>query len=349
MNNKIKIGMIGAAFIGEIHIDAYKRSSDLCEVVAVCDKNEELGQKFAKKHGIFHVYTDVDEIITCDDVDVIDICLPNFLHSEIAIKAFETGKHVICEKPLATTLEDGKKMLVAANESGKYLYYAEDWLFAPAIVRAREIIDQGGIGKPLYIKAKEVHNGSHSPFATKIKFCGGGCMIHLGVHPVGFLLALKGEVKEVFGMTTGGKEQNFVHHDFEGEDWAAALIKFDDNTIALVEANYITTGGMQSQVEIYGEEGLLNVDLTMSSPIKAYSRVGFDYAVEKADTTKGWTRPAVDERYNLGYIGEIRHFLECIRKNIPAMKGLRGEDGYKILQVIFDIYRSSKEGVSIKY
>jgi len=347
--DRIKIGMIGAAFIAEIHIDAYKRSADLCEVVAVCDKNEELGRKFAKKHEIARIYTDADEMMACDDIEVIDVCVPNFLHSQMTIKAFEAGKNVICEKPLATTLEDGKRMLEAAAKVSKHLYYAEDWLFAPAVVRAREIINQGGIGRPLYIKAKEVHNGSHSPFAKKLKFCGGGSMIHLGVHPIGFLLALKGGVKEIIGMTTGGKEKNFVHHDFEGEDWAVALIKFDDDTTALVEANYITTGGMQSQIEIYGEEGLLNIDLTMSSPIKAYSRPGFDYAVEKADTSRGWTRPAVDERFMLGYIGEIRHFLECIYKNVPAMKGLRGEDGYMTLQVIFDIYRSAREGVSIKY
>ncbi|MBE3573673.1 MAG: Gfo/Idh/MocA family oxidoreductase [Moorella humiferrea] len=344
---KVKVGLLGAAFSAELHIDGYLRCQELSRVVAVCDRNLELARDFARRYNIPYAFGDADEMFALSEIDVIDICLPNFLHCEMAEKAFSAGKHVISEKPLATSVEEAERMVEAAQKAHKQLFYAEDWLFAPALLRAQELINQGAIGKPLFIKAKESHSGSHSPFAKKLRFCGGGAMIHLGVHPIGFLLALKGMPTAVMAMTTGGGSANFVHRDMEGEDWAAALLRFADGTTAIAEANYITLGGMNDIIEFYGTEGRLHIDLTMSSPITAYSRVGFDYAVEKAETTIGWTKPAVDERLMLGYIGEIRHFMSCLQEDKPAMKGLRGEDGLEVLKVIEAIYRSAREGRQI--
>ena len=125
------------------------------------------------------------------EVDLVDICMPNFLHHAVAMKAVEKGRHIVCEKPLATTLEDGREIIETAEKLGKRVYYAEDWLGAPALQKALQIVREGGIGEVKFMRLRECHNGSHSPFAQTIRYCGGGCMIHLGVHPVGFMLALK--------------------------------------------------------------------------------------------------------------------------------------------------------------
>jgi len=344
---KVKVGLVGAAFAAGLHIDAYSRCQDISEVIAVCDKNIELARNFANKFGIAYVFDNADDLLKLPDIDVVDICLPNFLHCEIAVKAFSAGKHVISEKPLGISVEEAESMVAASKQAGKQLFYAEDWMFAPALIRAQEIIDQGAIGNVLFIKAKEAHNGSHSPFAQKIKFCGGGCMIHLGIHPLGFLHAIKGMPTEVVAMTSGGLDKNFVHKGMEGEDWGAALLRFADGSTALAEANYVTTGGMVDVVEFYGSEGRLNVDLTMGSPLTAYSRPGFDYAVEKADTTKGWTKPAVDEKLMLGYVGEIRHFMTCVLEDKSAMKGLTGQDGLQVLKILAAIYESARTGCKV--
>ncbi len=345
--NKVRVGLVGAAFAASLHIDAYLRCRDISEVVAVCDKNGEAARKFAAQYDIGRVTEDVDMLLAMPDIDVIDICLPNFLHCEMAERALAAGKHVISEKPLGITVEEAERMVNASRQAGKLLFYAEDWMFSPALIRAQELVNQGAIGNLLFIKAKECHNGSHSPFAQTIRFCGGGCMIHLGVHPIGFIYALKGMPTEIMAMTSPGKDKNLVHKGMEGEDWGAALMRFADGTVAIAEANYVTTGGMQDIIELYGSEGRLHVDLTMSSPITAYSRVGFDYAVEKADTTQGWTRPAVDEKLMLGYIGEIRHFMTCVQENKQAMRGLAGEDGLQVMKILSAIYRSAREGCKV--
>jgi predicted dehydrogenase len=346
MQRKVKIGLIGSAFCAELHIEGFRKAADISEVVAVCARNREKAEAFAGKHGIRKVYSNYHELLQDEEVEVADICLPNFLHAQVAIEAFNAGKNVICEKPLATTLEDARGMLDAAAKSGKTLFYAEDWLFSPVFLRAIELIEEGAIGRPLFFKAKESHSGSHSPFAQTIEYCGGGAMIHLGIHPLGLLLALNGRPTEVMAMASGGLDSNLMHKKMEGEDWASALIKFENGATAIVEANYITKGGMHDILEVYGSEGMINVNL-MNNPIKIFSLPGFSYAVEKAEITQGWSCPAVDEKLMLGYVGEIRHFMECMLTGAEPKRGLRGVDGYEAMRLCFDIYKSAREGTKV--
>jgi myo-inositol 2-dehydrogenase/D-chiro-inositol 1-dehydrogenase len=350
MGEKVKVIIVGAAFSADLHMDGYARCKDIAEIVAICDKDLSRVDALTERYGLedcksYDNYKTAIAEISCD---LVDICMPNYLHHDVALAAFNKGRHVIAEKPLATTVEDAIAMVKAAEKAGKKLYYAEDWLFAPAINKVLSIIEEGAIGKTMYIRARECHGGSHSPFAQKIKYCGGGCMIHLGIHPIGFIMALKnGRWIELVAMTSGGLNSNFLHQKMEGEDWAACIIKFDDGTSALLESNYLTMGGMEDVIDIYGTTGCLHVDLTFSSAINCYSIPGLNYTVEKAEITTGWSKPAVDEKFNLGYVGEIRHFLECCLKNQDAKIGLRGIDGLEALKVVGLIYKSAKEGIKI--
>lgn len=350
MGKKVRVLLVGAAFSADLHMDGYSRCTDIAEVVAICDKDASRVKSLAQRYGLggYKVYDNYERAVDETECDLVDICMPNFLHHDVALAAFKKGRDVISEKPLATTAEDAAEMVEAACKAGRKLYYAEDWLFAPALNKALSIIEEGAIGKPLYIRARECHCGSHSPFAQTIKYCGGGSMVHLGIHPVGFVLALKnGRWTELTAMTSGGLQENLIHKGMEGEDWAACMIKFDDGTSALLEANYLTTGGMEDVIDIYGEKGCMHLDLTFSSAIKCYSIPGLSYTVEKAEITTGWSKPAVDEKFNLGYVSEIRHFMECCLKNEDAKTGLRGIDGLEALKVINFIYKSAKEGTRI--
>jgi len=350
MGKKVRILMVGAAFSADLHMDAYARSTDIAQIVAICDKDLKRVESLAQRYGLtdYAAYDDYEKAIEEVDCDLVDICLPNFLHHWAAMIAFKKGKHVISEKPLATTVEDAEEMVRAAEKAGKKLYYAEDWMFAPALSKAWSIVEEGAIGTPLYIRARECHSGSHSPFAQTIKYCGGGCMVHLGCHPVSFLLGLKNnQWTELVAMTSGGGDNNFIHKKMEGEDWSACIIKFADGTSALLEANYITVGGMEDVIDIYGTKGRMHIDLTFSSAINCFSIPGVSYTVEKAEITTGWSKPAVDEKFNLGYVNEIRHFIECALENKDAKIGLRGIDGLETLKVINLIYKSAREGIKI--
>lgn len=351
MNRKIKVLLVGAAFSADLHADAYSRIRDKVEIVAIVDKAVEKVHTLASQYNFtnYRAYNNFEEAIAEVDCDVVDVCMPNFLHHAVTIAALRKGRDVICEKPLATTVEDAREMVQTAKQLGRHIYYAEDWLGSPALTKAMEIVDSGAIGELKFVRARECHSGSHSPFAQTIEYCGGGCMVHLGVHPVGFMLAIKeNRWSELVAMTSGGSEKNLIHKTMEGEDWAGALMRFADGTTAVLESNYVTNGGMEDSIDFYGTKGCLHVDLTFSSPISGFSIPGFDYTVEKAEVTTGWARPAVDEKYNLGYVAEIEHFVDCVAADKEAKVGLRGIDGLETLEVINLIYKSSREGISIK-
>lgn len=348
--DKTRVLLLGAAFSADLHVDGYARIKDRAQIVAIADKDEGRIHDLAKRYGIegYDTYTSYEEAIEQVDCDLVDICLPNFLHHDPAMRALRKGRDIISEKPLATTVENAEEMVSLAKEKGLHIYYAEDWLFSPAIRKALRMVSDGGIGKQVFIRARECHSGSHSPFAQTIRYCGGGSMIHLGIHPVGLMLSLKNnEWTELSAMTSGGSEQNLIHKTMEGEDWAAAMMRFGDGTTALLEGNYVTSGGMEDIIDIYGTEGCLHLDLTFTSAIKGYSISGFDYTVEKAEITTGWSRPSVDERFNLGYADEIAYFVECCRQGKDADMGMRGVDGLETLKVINYIYQSAREGRTI--
>lgn len=340
---KLKIGIIGSKFAAMLHAESYKRCSSVVmhSIAAIDNLNE-----FADEYQIPNRYSDYREMFEKEDLDLISVCVPNYLHRDVVVAAAEAGKKaIICEKPLATSIEDAQEMVKICRDKQVKLMYAEDWIFAPALIRAREICQEGGIGDILYVKAKETHNGSHSVFAQQKKYCGGGSMIHLGIHPVGFLPWLTGQdITHVMGMKTEGAEKNLLHKDYTGEDWAAALVMLENGTRGFVEGNYITCGGMDDKIEIYGTEGNIHIDLTKGSSLSVYSRPGYEYAVEKADFTHGWTKPAVDEFMSLGYVNEIAHFVDCVQNDKQPQKGMRGVDGIKALAVIFAIYESAEKG-----
>ncbi|MCX7787431.1 MAG: Gfo/Idh/MocA family oxidoreductase [Spirochaetes bacterium] len=338
----IRIGIVGSKFAAAFHTEVWQMLSG-AKVVAIAARNPEQRDSFQKKYGIPKAYTLLQELLADPEVDVVDICLPNYLHAETAIKTMEAGKDVICEKPFATTLAEGEKVVEVQKKTGRRFFYAEDWIFAPALLRAEQILKEGGIGKPFYFKGKETHNGSHSPYARTIQYCGGGAMIHLGVHAIGYFYHLLGLPEKVVGLCNGGGQNNYMHTQIEGEDWSAAFLLYKDGTRALVEGNYITRGGMEDVVEVYGSEGRIRVDLTFGSPLSVFSLKGISYAVEKAEFTQGWTKPAIDEYESLGYKRELAHFLACLKGEETQARGTTAEAGFDVLRIIDAIYRSNRE------
>ncbi len=343
---EVNIGIVGAKFAADFHVRTWKRITG-ANVISVANRTKETREEFMKTHAIPKGYESYMQLINDPDVQVVDICLPNYMHAEVAIAAMEAGKDVICEKPLAANLKDAERIVKVHAKRGVKFFYAEDWIFAPALRRAIAIIEEGGIGEVLYSKGKESHSGSHSLYAQKVEYCGGGAIIHLAVHPIGFFYHLFGMPVSVNGRVSGGGSNNLLHPEFEGEDWGIGMLSYDDGKEVLVEGNYITRGGMDDAVEIYGSEGVIKVDLTFGNPLSVFSMKGYGYAIEKAEFTQGWTKPAVDEHSSLGYRDELEFFLSCIREDKEQVRGTTAEDGFNILRIVDAIYRSNREGKRI--
>ena len=123
MDKKIRILITGAAFSADLHMDGYARCKDIAQIVAICDKDINKVNSLAERYGLkdYITYGNYEKAIDEAECDLVDICLPNYLHHDVALAAFRKGKHVIAEKPLATTVEDATDMIKAAEIAGKKL------------------------------------------------------------------------------------------------------------------------------------------------------------------------------------------------------------------------------------
>jgi len=331
--NRVGIGLVGTGFLAEVYARCYKRIPD-AEVVAVFSKTEAHAKAFAEKYGVDSWHTDYEKMLKLDEVDCVNICLPNYLHAEATVASAEHGKHVLCTKPLATTLTDANKMLGACERAGVTLMYGENWLFTPGVARVRTLIAEGALGKLLAVEAREQHGGTHSPYATTKRFCGGGVLLHMAVHPIGLILDLmRRPVERVYA------EIGNLLHEIEVEDYAVLLMRFLGGGSGIAQSNYITKGGMQDRVEVYGTEGMLFLDMTHVSPLRVYSDAGYTYVVEKASTSKGWTFPVLDETIQYGFQAMLEHFTQCLLENEESKA--TGEFGRKVLEVVFAGYESA--------
>src|SRR5215210_4730862 len=151
MTSPVRVGIIGSHFIAGIHAESFSRIPN-CEVVAVASPTKERVEAFAAAHGIPRSYTDCREMLALAELDVVSLALPNDLHLEATLEAAASGKHVICEKPIARTLDEADQMIAACTSARVQLFYAEELLFAPKYVRAKQLGDDGALGEVFLVK-----------------------------------------------------------------------------------------------------------------------------------------------------------------------------------------------------
>jgi len=213
MASPIRVGIIGAGFAANIHARSYRCMSRAdVRIIAVAASHGASAQAFAERYAIPQVYVDAEDLIARDDLNMIDVCVPNRLHERFVVAAAKARKHVVCEKPLTgyfggseasdpvgatpksvmfrEAMASVERMVRAAEEGGVKLMYAENWLYSPAILRAARLAEASG-GTILEIRARECHSGSHASYAKSWAGAGGGALVRLGSHPLGAALWLK--------------------------------------------------------------------------------------------------------------------------------------------------------------
>lgn len=340
---KTKVAILGAGFISDIHIESYHRFVPEAEVVAVYSRNKEKVKAFAAKHLIPSWYDDMDEIISNSGCEVVDICLPNFLHASAVLKAAAAGKHIIIEKPLAVTLEEADAMIAACKKTGVKLMYGEELCFAPKYERVRQLVNEGAVGNIYMLKQSEKHSGPHSDWFYDIKLSGGGVLMDMGCHAIAWFRWMLKNAKPVSVYATISA---VLHKErTKAEDNSVVIIEFENGVTAVAENSWAKHGGMDDKSEVHGTAGVIYADLFMGNAALAYSKDGFGYAMEKADTTVGWSFPVFEEAFNQGYPNELKHFIECVQQDKEPL--VSGEDGRAVLEIIYAAYASAAAGKKI--
>lgn len=341
---KTKVAVLGAGFVSNIHLESYHRFVPNAEVVAIYARNAEKAKAMASKYNIPQSFDSIDQIISESGCDVVDICLPNFLHAEVTLKAAAAGKHIIIEKPLSVTLEEADQMIAACKKAGVKLMYAEELCFAPKYERVRQMVNEGAIGDIYMLKQSEKHSGPHSDWFYDINQAGGGVLMDMGCHALAWCrwMLKNAKVKSVYATLSTVLHQGRTKAD----DNSVVIIEFENGVTAIAEDSWAKHGGMDDKCEVYGTGGVIYADLFMGNAAISYSKNGYGYAMEKADSTVGWSFTIFEEAFNQGYPQELKHFIDCVQNNEEPL--ITGEDGRAVLEIIYAAYASAAQGKKIQ-
>ena len=339
MDKKVGVGLVGSRFISTIHADSLKLVSD-AEIIAVMSPTEGHAKEFAEKYDIPSHFTDIDQMLGLDELDMIVIGAPNYLHCEITLKAAEAGKHIVVEKPFCLNLTEADLMIEACRKANVKLMYAEELCFTPKYVRLKSLLDEGALGKPVLLKQSEKHDGPHADHFWDVERSGGGVTMDMGCHAIQFFRWINGNdpIKSVYAQMS----TNVHHEKTRGDDNAIIILEFENGVTAIAEESWTKLGGMDDRAEIHGSEGVAYADVLQGNSIQTYSTKGIGYAVEKAGNTVGWSFTMYEETWNYGFPQEFEHFVDCVKNDRQPL--VTGEDGKAVLEVIFAAYESAGTG-----
>lgn len=338
--SKIKVGIIGSGFIADHHCYSYSLLPYV-EIVGIASNNKEEANSLMKKYDITNnYYKDYKDLLNLE-CEAVSVCIPNNLHKRITCDILNSGKHALVEKPIARNITEASEMLDVEKSSKKTIFYCENNMYAPSFSKVKQIIKEGAIGEIYMGRGKEQHTGPHSRWFYKLEDSGGGALLDLGIHDIACLVWYLGcEVREVFCQIKTIQPDRGIFGSCEVEDNAVGVLYFENDAQVIIEESWSAPGGYDMRFELYGTEGQIKVAPTFSNLMSVYSKDGYGYAVEKAETTKGWTFPVPSEAWSFGYPQEIAHFMDCILKNQKPLTD--SEYGYKTLNIVETMYRSAK-------
>ena len=349
---KVRGGIVGSGFAANLHLEGIRRvygtDVDLAGVFSPTTAN---AGRFAARHGL-HVFSSLDALL--DEVQVVHVCASPAAHEAIAIAALERGVHAIVEKPLTGWFGDGAadfhasgasmqsaldgalasidRMLAAEAKSKAMILYAENWVYAPAIQKEREIIEKTG-AQVLWMHGEEAHSGSHSKAYGYWRLNGGGALIGKGVHPLTAALYLK----RVEGRVRNGKpirpaavsarmhsltrlegfaDRGFLRTDYHDvEDFSSTHVVFEDGTVADIFASEIVMGGIHNWLEVMANNHRAVCNINPNTAMQTYNpsedQFRDIYVVEKIGTKQGWASTAPDEDFITGFPQEIEAFYRA--------------------------------------
>ena len=333
----IKVAIVGAGFIGNVHANNYNQIGN-ADVVAIVDSVEEKGKKLAKQFNA-NFYTDIDDLLKRENIDSVDICTPTFLHTEMAIKAANAGKNVFCEKPLALSLEDAGRIIEAVKKNKVKAMVGHVIRFWPEYAKAKEIVGSGQLGEPLHAFCERLavtpdwHEGNWG-FNEKYS---GGASIDLHIHDLDYLIWL-------FGKPSLIKAQGVYNEKLGGLVHIATNIEFANGKSGLAEGGWGFSGSFPFTMvlRILCEKGSIEWIFRAGKNIEERS--------QKANLTVYKSDGSIDEpkvEQEDGYLLECKYFIDCLENN-KDIEIATLEDGRNALELALAATKSAKEGKTIK-
>jgi len=319
----IGIGIIGAGYMGRTHSLHYSQLRDV-EIMAVADVRPESAQDLARQYKIPRVYRDYGELLADPRVDAVSVCTPDALHREPCMQAAAAGKHILLEKPIATTLEDARAILDAVEESGTVLLMGFVSRYLKTYATAHQNLEQGKLGDLLTIAAKRIIRASVGSLYSKR---GDNILGFLGIHDIDLLCWFGGDVASVFAEAGAFV---FAEDGPDTQDTAMALVRFASGAIGYVHSCWALPETVPyratSTFEVVGKKGVASID-AFDQSVRIASDAGYEIPI-------GWD-------LTQAFRAQIQHFIQCVRgQEAPQITGL---DGLRALKVALAAIASARE------
>lgn len=364
------VGIIGFGFMGKTHTYGYKTIplyyEDLpfrTRLIGVCTAHRETAEKAKELHGFEFATTKPDDILFHENIDIVHICTPNLYHKDAVIKALKARKHIYCDKPLTVSYADAREILEALDAADVVHQMAFHNRFFPAVMRAKQLIEEGRLGRILSFSASYLHSGSvdpNKPIGWKLNSAlgGGGVLFDMGSHVLDLMYYLIGEYERILADNTiiyprrPAPDGTMV--DITAEDLSCLIVKMKNKSTGIIEISKIATGtNDELRFEIRGDKGALKFNLMDPNYLDFYDNTKPDAVL---GGEKGFTRIEAVQRYpkpggvflppkmSIGWIrGHVHclyNFLECVHEGRQAEPSIR--DGAYIQYVMEKAYESHK-------
>lgn len=324
------VGLVGCGAVADWHADrGYAALTDLVRLAAVCDTRPDRAEALASRFDA-RPFTDLDALLADPSIQGVDLCVPHHLHAPLALRALAAGKHVLVEKPIATTVEDAERMVALAAERGLTLCVSEQYPFSPPFRKARELIQAGEIGKLVTIRTHRVGYlegiWMRDGWRQNAKVAGGGMLLDQGCHYTSIVRMLAGEVESVAAFTSNTRA------DWIGDDTATLILRFRSGLIG--EALYCwgtRTTNVGAECYVYGERGHLRVDSGTPSLVLYRSDLPDGRQILMAEPQPMSVFARIVEDWVLAALG----------RRAPTMPGT---EGLADLRVVMAAYRSAQSG-----
>ncbi|MBR6765982.1 MAG: Gfo/Idh/MocA family oxidoreductase [Clostridia bacterium] len=328
MKNAVNFAIYGCGMIANVHIKALLEIENAC-VKGVADINGQAAQEFAEKYSVLK-YDDLDAILNDKDVDAVCICTPNSTHAALAIKALKNKKHVVLEKPMAISTLQCDSIIEETEKSGCLLTVISQLRVSNDIIRAKEIIDSGVLGKPVlcdlymkYYRDKAYYAGNWK--GTK-QFDGGGALMNQGIHGVDILQYLAGNIKNVksFNKT--------LVHDIEVEDTSVSVVEFESGALGVIEATTSVYPGFSRKIQLHFTNGSILIKENKIEKLIIKGRESEINAVASHGTQADPTSVNIENHKK-----QLNNFVNAVIGTETLIMG--STEGKKAVEIIERIYK----------
>ena len=341
----IRIGILGCGKIAQVrHIPEYADNKD-CELYGFYNPTRSRAEDMAKKYG-GKVYDTPEELLSDPNIDAVSVCAANYAHAELTIKALKAGKHVLCEKPMATNLADCEAMVAAAKESGKLLMIGQNQRLTAAHMMARKMVEDGVIGKVLSFRTSFGHGGPETwaikPgkdtwFFDKSK-AAMGVMADLGIHKTDLIQFLLGQkVVATTAMLTTLDKRGADDELIGVDDNAICIYKMADGTVGTMTASWTYYAAEDNSTVLYGSKGEIRIydDPAHSIVLKKPGCEPEYFDVEQIQTNDNQTKSGI-----------IDAWIDCVKEGKEPE--INGESVLSAMRAVFASIQSSETGKTVE-